>query len=210
MLFSTLLAGKAVAVVGAGVIVLSGGTAAAAYAGVLPASLQDVAHTVVGAPAADPSVEPSESGEHSESADPSESGTPSESADPSKSPESSESPEPSESSDPSDSPSPGGSPSAETEHGHSAWGPCNAYLHGGLPQHSQGYAKLAALAGTGTVDAFCATVVKPGAPRPVHPHPAKHHPAKSHGHGHGNGSGKHHGSPTPAPTEPAPRTSPSA
>ncbi len=72
-----------------------------------------------------------------------------------------------------------------------------------MPKNSGGYAKLVALAGTGTVDAFCATVVKPGAPR--HPHPSTHHPKPNHGNG--NGNGKHHGDSTPSPT---PSATPSA
>lgn len=189
MILSTLLPAKAAAaLVGAGALVLGGG-AVAAYAGVLPPSLQGVAHAVVGAPAAD-----DQGDQATESPDPSTSPEPSDeakTADPSESPDPSVSPQAAGASsasapDPSTSPSPHG-PDAT---GPAAFGLCNAHAHGGLPDHSTAYQALAAAASaaataaagtappapagatpaapTDPVDAYCATVLNPtGAASPT-------------------------------------------
>jgi len=219
MLLSALLSAKAVAVVGAGVVVLSGATTAAAYAGVLPASLQTVAHDTVGAPDPSQSADPSESPEPSDSASPSESADPTKSADasksadptksagPTKSADPSESLDPTDSATPSDSTSPGGpnvpspseSPKGPDATGPAAFGLCNAYAHGGLPQNSTAYRALLAAAGTGTVDAYCATIPHPGHHHGQHGDAGKHGNAGKHGK-----HGKHH---SRTQVSPSPRSS---
>jgi hypothetical protein len=148
MILSTLLSAKtAAAAVGAGALVLGGGTVAA-YAGVLPTSLQDVAHVVVGAPAPEDQVAATGSPDPSTSAEPSEPADASEAPDPSESPEPSESPKAAGTAD-----SPAASAAAATAGvrgpdatGPAAFGLCTAHTHGGLPEHSTAYQALAAAA----------------------------------------------------------------
>lgn len=146
MILSTLLTAKAAAaLVSAGVLVVGGG--AAAYAGVLPAGLQNVAHDVAGAPAA----------AHGDD-DADESPEPSESA-------STEAPKTSATADSTESPDPTTSPSAQGPDatGPAAFGLCTAHSHGGLPDHSTAGKALIAAAGTASVDDYCKTVLTPSA-----------------------------------------------
>jgi hypothetical protein len=149
MILSTLLTAKtAAAVLGAGALVV-GGTAAA-YAGVLPSSLQSVAHAVVGAPA----------GQNDQGDDDA-----TESPKTSESPEATESPKADDTAGSTESPDPSTSPSAQGPDatGPAAKGLCTAHSHGGLPDHSTAGKALIAAAGTSTVDDYCATVLNPSA-----------------------------------------------
>lgn len=142
MFISSLVSSKALlAATATGLVALGGG--AAAYAGALPAGLQTVAHTTFGAPAADqPTDEPTETPSSTDTSSSSPSQTPSDEA------------------SPSDSASPVG-PDAT---GPAAFGLCNAYLHGGLAPNSIAYRNLMTASGTDGIDAYCATVVRPGMP----------------------------------------------
>jgi hypothetical protein len=156
MLLSALLSGKAAAaVVVAGTVTLGGGTAVA-FAGGLPAGLQQVAHDTIGAP-------PASAGNAApatlKAAGQSQAGSSTDSSS-------------SSGSTPTASPSPKG-PDAT---GPAAFGLCTAYAHGGLAQSSVAYQNLAAAASTwaGTNDqsatgaadqitAYCGTIAHPGA-----------------------------------------------
>jgi len=205
MIPTTLLTAKAAAtLLTAGALVI-GGTAAA-YAGVLPSSLQSIAHATVGAPSAD--------------ADDDESGSPSASADPSDSDDTSESAEPSESGDPSGSatgaaPTGSGAPDPSESggaHGPDATGPaakglCTAHLHGGLPDHSTAGQALIAAAGSSSVDDYCATVLNPSATPSASPSESSSTeaaaPTTTGGHGKGKGHTKKshpHGRPASVPS----------
>jgi hypothetical protein len=61
-LLASLLSAKAAAAVAATAVTLGGGAVAAAYTGVLPASMQKLAHDTIGAPPATPSASPARSG----------------------------------------------------------------------------------------------------------------------------------------------------
>lgn len=116
MLLSTLLSGKAVAaVVAAGAVTLGGGTAVA-FAGGLPAGLQQMAHDTIGAP-------PASAGNAAPAAL---------KAAGQSQPDSSTDSSSSSGSTPTASPSPKG-PDAT---GPAAFGLCTAYTHGGLHQTS--------------------------------------------------------------------------
>jgi hypothetical protein len=154
MILTTLLSAKtAAAVVGAGALVLGGGTVAA-YAGVLPAGLQIVAHDVVGAPA------PAGQGDDAADApDPSKTAEPSESPDPSESPKTAATADSTATTDPTASPSAKG-PDAT---GPARFGLCNAHQHGGLPEHSTAYQALLAAA-TAAAAAAPSAPTAPGTP----------------------------------------------
>lgn len=142
----SLLAGKLAA--GAAAVTL-GATAAAAYAGALPAPLQELAHRTVRAPAAGAvTVVP---------ATPSPTGTA----------------QPTPSASPSPTPSPTGAGQGPDATGPAVFGLCTAYRSGGLAPSSTAYRSLAAAAGgPGGIDAYCATVPAPGRAPGARPTPA--------------------------------------
>ncbi|MDQ1571318.1 MAG: hypothetical protein QOF79_1992 [Actinomycetota bacterium] len=147
--------------------VATGGTVAA-YAGVLPTPVQQVAHTVIGAP--------SSTAASDESPVPGDNSTPT--VDPTETP----------------SPTPTDTPSAKGPDatGPAAFGLCTAFTHGGLSANSTAYASLATAAGGAAgIPAYCAVFVSPSPTavpttqtdtktKPVHPthpvHPV--HPVK--------------------------------
>lgn len=123
MLLSTLLSGKAVAaVVAAGAVTLGGGTAVA-FAGGLPAGLQQVAHDTIGAP-------PASAGNAApaalKAAGQSQAGSSSDST----------STDTSSSSSSTSTPATAPSPKGPDATGPAAFGLCTAYTHGGLHQTS--------------------------------------------------------------------------
>jgi hypothetical protein len=138
-MLSTLPTGLIASAAAAGVLTL-GGTAAAAYTGSLPAPLQDVAHHVIGAPAADASQATAESAPETSTEDATRT-------------------------TPTDSATPTGTPSSGPDAtGPAAFGLCNAFTHGGLATTSVAYAALVKAAdGAGKVADYCAKVSHPGA-----------------------------------------------
>jgi hypothetical protein len=164
----TIVLGTRAAVV-AGVAVLAAATGAAAYTGSLPGSLQSAARSTIGAPAADDdpgSDDPSDDPSGTPSTGPRDTAT-----------------ETATSSSGSSGKADGVGPDAT---GPAAFGLCNAWSHGGLATTSVAYRNLAAAAGgTGGIQAYCATVVKPGggsthgsgspASKPGHGSPTSHH-----------------------------------
>ncbi len=143
MFLSSLVTSKLVVAAAATGLVAIGGTAtAAAFAGALPASLQTTAHTTLGAPAPDDGTEQEPSTDTS--------------TDPT-------SPTDSEPTD-SESPAPTSTPVGPDATGPAAFGLCNAYAHGGLATVSVAYQSLVTAAGGADgIEAYCLTVVKPGA-----------------------------------------------
>ena len=146
-----------VGVATAALTLLFGGTAAAAYTGALPAPAQQLAHTLIGAPAAadDPEQvadadEPGARADTSPAADSPSTGRPA----------------------PSATPKPLPTPSAGTA-GKSAAGLCRAWTasRASMNPNSAVVRSLTALAGTaGQIPAYCTTVVKAAPPvaRPGH------------------------------------------
>lgn len=128
----------AIALIALGTIA-AGGTAAAAYTGSLPAGLQNDAHSLVGAPAA----EPTDSATDTATPEPTDTATP----------------------EPTETPTP--DPSATAPVGPDATGPaahglCTAFQHGGLAPTSVAYASLEkASGGADGIAAYCAVVLTP-------------------------------------------------
>ena len=143
-----------VSLVATGVIAF-GGTGLAAYAGVLPDDLQQTASEIIGAPTPEDVVAPDAgvvADEESTIDTGTDTGTGTDTdTDVPDSPSDTEDSEP----DPIlDSKGPDATGSA-------AYGLCNAYSRGGLPEHSTAYQALFRAADADT-DAYCATVTKPG------------------------------------------------
>jgi len=154
----------------AGIVVLAAATGAAAYTGSLPGPLQRAAHSVIGAPAEDDQG----SDEATDEPTGSSTGTSTES--------------PTATSTKTN----GVGPDAT---GPAAFGLCNAWSHGGLATTSVSYRNLAAAAGGADgIEAYCATVIKPGGGSTHGSGSPTSHP------GHGSPtSHKGHGSPTSHP-----------
>jgi len=111
----------------------AGGTAAAAYTGDLPSSLQQGAHSFIGAPA------PTDESDDTTTA--SETTTATDEA----------------------NPSPSATPVGPDATGPAAFGLCNAYMHGGVAVSSTAYGSLVVAAdGADSIADYCATVTKPG------------------------------------------------
>ena len=164
----------------AGVAVLAAATGAAAYTGSLPGPIQRAAHSTIGAPTADATDEPTD--------DPTDepTGTPT--------------------GTPTDSPT-----GTSTTHGvgpdatgPAAFGLCNAWTHGGLATTSVAYRNLATAAGGADgIQAYCATIVKPGGGSTDDSGSPTSHP------GHGSPtSHPGHGSPTSHPGHGSPTSHP--
>ncbi|GAB3557581.1 hypothetical protein GCM10027405_02590 [Arthrobacter alkaliphilus] len=126
-----------------------GGTAAAAFAGSLPAPLQQSAHKLIGAPApaaftalaaeadATPTTDVSPSAEAPATADPAETASPTDSR--------------------------SGAPVGPDATGPAAYGLCQAFAHGGLDASSTAYKSLTVAAGGATnIATYCAAVASPG------------------------------------------------
>lgn len=140
MSFITAVVGSklAVTLIALGTVTV-GGTAAAAYTGSLPAGLQNDAHSLIGAPTAQPTDDAT--------------GTPTPTSEPTEPATATPAPEPSSTDVPV-------GPNAT---GPAAHGLCNAFQHGGLGPASVAYASLAKAAGGAEgISAYCATVVAPG------------------------------------------------
>jgi hypothetical protein len=139
MSFISVIAGSklAIGLIALGTITV-GGTAAAAYAGVLPDGLQNSAHSLIGAPAPGPT-------------DPTATPTPE--------PTGTATDTPTPTPDPTSTAGPVG-PDAT---GLAAHGLCTAYERGGLAATSVAFASLEkAAGGADAIDAYCATIVAPG------------------------------------------------
>jgi hypothetical protein len=163
-LLRTLLSVKVAGAVAAAVL---GGSVAAAYAGVLPAALQQIAHNSIAAPAA--------------SAKPGPHQTPSAKPGPHQTPSAKPGPHQTHRA---------GTPVGPDPAGPAAHGLCTAYSHaeaqGSAAQQAVAFRKLAAAAGgAGKVAAYCASAPRPGAgahgkpashatSRPSHTPPGKH------------------------------------
>ena len=127
-----LLAGSAVVVGGAGV---------AAYADLLPAGAQQVAHDSIGAPLP----------RTSDSPEPTDTPTGTPTASPTSTPKA--------------------TPVGPDATGPAAYGLCTAFTHGGLNVSSTAYASLAKAAnGTSNIATYCATISKPGPTATHSPH----------------------------------------
>jgi hypothetical protein len=140
-MLTTLLSAKLAAALAAGAVGL-GGAATVAYAGALPAPVQDFAHHTIGAPAAHPGTPPN----------PTVSASPHTAARPVGSPSPIASPR-------SGGPNPAGA---------AAYGLCNSYsqalAHGSAADKSVAFGNLiTAAGGADKVTTYCATVVHPGA-----------------------------------------------
>jgi hypothetical protein len=182
----TIVLGSRAAIV-AGVVVVAAATGAAAYTGSLPGSVQNAAHSVIGAPAADDDQDSEDVGDDptgspTESPTETQTGTPTSSA----------------------SKSNGVGPDAT---GPAAFGLCNAWSHGGLATTSVAYRNLAAAAGGADgIQAYCATVIKPGGgsthgsptSKPGHGSPTSH-PGHGSPSSHPNKTAHPKGSPTTHP-----------
>lgn len=133
--FTVLLSSKiAVGALAVGTIA-AGGTAAAAYTGTLPASLQQSAHSLIGAPA---QVGPSDNSTTASTTT-------------------------TLASDGTESPKPTATPVGPDATGPAAYGLCQAYTHGGLATSSTAYGSLlAASSGSADITAYCATITSPG------------------------------------------------
>jgi hypothetical protein len=158
----------------AGIVILAAATGAAAYTGSLPGPLQRAAHSVIGAPAEDDqgSDEATDEPTGTPTGSPTETSTESPTATSTK--------------------TNGVGPDAT---GPAAFGLCNAWSHGGLATTSVAYRNLATAAGGADgIEAYCATVIKPGGGSTHGSGSPSSHP------GHGSPtSHKGHGSPTSHP-----------
>jgi hypothetical protein len=140
--FTALVTSKIAAGVLAGGTLAAGGTAAAAYTGPLPASLQHSAHDIIGAPAV---AATSKAAQHV-----SETGSQG------------------KASRPADAPDPGDPAKAQDSTGPDAAGPaafglCTAFTKGGLDPSSTAYKSLAAASGgSADIGAYCKAVPVPG------------------------------------------------
>jgi hypothetical protein len=132
MSFISVIVGSKLAV---GLIALGtvsvGGAAAAAYTGSLPPELQNGAHALIGAPAAQPTSLSTPAPTSAPTDDPT----------------------------PTPTPTPTAEPVGPDAAGHEAWGLCEAYSHGGLGSGSVALASLAqAAGGVGAIQSYCATI----------------------------------------------------
>lgn len=119
-----------------------GGTAVAAYAGGLPAPLQQTASTLIGAPAPTRATDAPDA-------------TPT--------PDPVETPDPTVTPMPTTGPAPSTTPVGPDAAGAAKFGLCNAFIHGGLSITSTAYQALSTAAGGPTdIPAFCATAPAPG------------------------------------------------
>lgn len=140
--FTALVTSKIAAGLLAGGTLAAGGTAAAAYTGTLPASLQANAHDIIGAPAA---AAASRAAEHLPEAG-----------------------SQGKASRPADAPDPGAPAKAQDSTGPDAAGPaafglCTAFTNGGLDASSTAYKSLAAASsGSADIGAYCKAVPVPG------------------------------------------------
>jgi hypothetical protein len=140
--FTALVTSKIAAGVLAGGTLAAGGTAAAAYTGTPPASLQHSAHDIIGAPAV---AATSKAAQHV-----SETGSQG------------------KASRPADAPDPGDPAKAQDSRGPDAAGPaafglCTAFANGGLDPSSTAYKSLAAASGgSADIGAYCKAVPVPG------------------------------------------------
>jgi hypothetical protein len=190
-----LLASKVAMVAVASAIVV-GGTTAAAYAGALPAGLQELAHQTIGAQASGTEVSDGDAqGDEDSATDDPTSAAEDTSDDAEDAATGDATPEPTDdaSGDPTDTPKTGIGPDAT---GPAAFGLCNAWSHGGLSANSVAYASLVKAAGTdGDLAAYCATVPHPGsASKPSSDQtaaPADGKTHTSHGHKGGGKAGAH-------------------
>jgi len=124
----------AIALIALGTITV-GGSAAAAYTGSLPPGLQNDAHSLLGAPAAEPTDTATGTPTAEPTDDPTETATP----------------------DPSAT-----APVGPDATGPAAHGLCTAFQHGGLAPTSVAYASLAkASGGADGITAYCAVVLTP-------------------------------------------------
>jgi hypothetical protein len=159
---TSLLASKVAMVAVASTIVV-GGTTAAAYAGALPAGLQELAHQTIGTQASGTEVShgDAQGDEESVTDDPTSAGEDgSDDAEDAATDDASPEPTDDASDDLTDTPKTGIGPDAT---GPAAFGLCNAWSHGGLSANSVAYASLVRAAGTdGDLAAYCATVPHPG------------------------------------------------
>ena len=139
--FTALVTSKIAAGLLAGGTFAAGGTAAAAYTGTLPASVQHNAHDIIGAPAA----AASKAAEHRPEAG-----------------------SQGKASRPADTPEPGAPAKAQDSTGPDAAGPaafglCMAFTNGGLDPSSTAYKSLAAASsGSADIGAYCKAVPVPG------------------------------------------------
>lgn len=156
-LLTAALATKIAAVLLATGVTVTGATAAVAYTGVLPDSLQQSAHDLIGAPS--PTTGTETETEADDIAD-------TETEDVADTDTDTDTPGDEETADPT---APGG-PDAT---GSAAYGLCNAYAHGGLNETSTAYAALETTAGgaDGIAD-YCATI-------PAHGKSAKNNPTET-------------------------------
>ncbi len=146
-LFTALVTSKIAAGVLAGGTLAAGGTAAAAYTGTLPASLQHSAHDIIGAPAvaatskaAQHVPEDGSKGKASRPADAPDPGAPAKAQD----------------SIATDSTGPDAA-------GPAAFGLCTAFTNGGLDPSATAYKSLAAASsGSADIGAYCKAVPVPG------------------------------------------------
>lgn len=177
----TLVIGSRAGIV-AGAAVIAAATGAAAYSGSLPGPMQRAAHSTIGAPAAD-DEQSSDEATDEPTGSPTETPTESPTGGPTDSPTSSA------------TKTNGVGPDAT---GPAAFGLCNAWSHGGLATVSVAYRNLAAAAGGADgIQAYCATIVKPGGGSPTS-HPGHGSPTSHPGHGSPT-SHPGHGSPTSHP-----------
>ncbi len=182
-LLRRLLARPAAVVAAAGAVVLAGGMTAAAYTGVLPEPLQNLAHRTIHAPAHNrsgptatatgPGISPGATG--AERHGPASTGSP--------------------------SVHPGGSPTPGPDAtGPAALGLCRAFLRGELAAGSTAYHSLEVAAGDPGIAAYCDTV--------VHTTPGQQHPSGTHAPERPSAPPTWHPSPTTHPVSPPSTTPP--
>jgi hypothetical protein len=156
-LFTALVTSKIAAGMLAGGTLAAGGTAAAAYTGTLPASLQHSAHDIIGAPAvaatskaAQHVPETGSQGKASRPADAPDPGDPAKAQD-------------STGTDSTGTDSTGTDSTGPDAAGPAAFGLCTAFANGGLDPSSTAYKSLAvASGGSADIGAYCKAVPVPG------------------------------------------------
>jgi hypothetical protein len=163
--FTALVTSKIAAGVLAGGTLAAGGTAAAAYTGTLPASLQHSAHDIIGAPAVAATSKASqhvpETGSQAKASRPADAPDP---GDPAKAQDST-----------------GQDSTGPDAAGPAAFGLCTAFTNGGLDPSSTAYKSLAAASsGSADIGAYCKAVPVPGE--------SAGHRSETQGNGHGNGN----------------------
>ena len=150
--FTALVTSKIAAGILAGGTVAAGGTAAAAYSGTLPESLQQTSHVLLGAPAP-AAAKAAAAAQHQPGA-----------ASHGKAPPAADGPDAdSDSKSESESEPGAGEPVGPDATGPAAFGLCTAFTKGGLDPASTAYKSLAtAAAGSADITAYCASVKGPG------------------------------------------------